>query len=57
MTGRLFQTAKAKLENIIRNDRMTKLAGVSPTTVSRVINNYGYLSQKQLIKFIKRWKN
>lgn len=27
---------------------VAKLAGVSPTTVSRVINNYGYLSQKTI---------
>lgn len=29
---------------------VAKLAGVSPTTVSRVINNYGYLSQKTINK-------
>lgn len=29
------------------------LAGVSPTTVSRVINNYGYLSQKTIDKVHK----
>ncbi|MBP1039634.1 LacI family DNA-binding transcriptional regulator [Vagococcus sp. BWB3-3] len=29
---------------------VAKLAGVSPTTVSRVINNYGYLSQKTIDK-------
>lgn len=29
---------------------VAKLAKVSPTTVSRVINNYGYLSQKTIDK-------
>ena len=29
---------------------VAKLAGVSPTTVSRVINNKGYLSEKTIQK-------
>lgn len=37
----------AKLEDV------AKLAGVSPTTVSRVINNKGYLSQKTIKKVLK----
>lgn len=32
---------------------VAELAGVSPTTVSRVINNYGYLSQKTIDKVNK----
>ena len=32
------------------------LAGVSPTTVSRVINNYGYISQKTIDKVHKAMK-
>ncbi|WP_431732767.1 LacI family DNA-binding transcriptional regulator, partial [Corynebacterium amycolatum] len=29
---------------VVKLTDVAKLAGVSPTTVSRVINNYGYLS-------------
>lgn len=34
----------------IKLEDVAKLAGVSPTTVSRVINHYGYLSQKTIDK-------
>ena len=35
---------------VVKLTDVAKLAGVSPTTVSRVINNYGYLSQKTIDK-------
>lgn len=42
--------ANKKLTNV------AALAGVSPTTVSRVINNYGYISQKTIDKVHKAMK-
>lgn len=38
---------RPKLEDV------AKRANVSKTTVSRVLNNRGYLSQKRLIMFIR----
>jgi DNA-binding MurR/RpiR family transcriptional regulator len=35
---------------------VAKEAGVSPTTVSRVINNHGYLSAQNKM-FLMQWKN
>ncbi|EGO8062366.1 LacI family transcriptional regulator [Enterococcus faecalis] len=35
---------------VVKLTDVAKLAGVNPTTVSRVINNYGYLSQKTIDK-------
>ncbi|MDA3972879.1 LacI family DNA-binding transcriptional regulator [Enterococcus thailandicus] len=41
----------------VKLEDVAKLAGVSPTTVSRVINNKGYLSQKTIEKVFKAMKD
>lgn len=41
---------KVKLEDV------AQLAGVSPTTVSRVLNNRGYISEKREKKWNKQLK-
>ncbi|MFB5231927.1 LacI family DNA-binding transcriptional regulator [Enterococcus faecium] len=40
----------------VKLEDVAKLAGVSPTTVSRVINNKGYLSQRTIEKVLKAIK-
>ena len=35
---------------------VAKVAGVSPTTVSRVLNNRGYISEETRKKYMMLWK-
>lgn len=42
---------KPKLEDV------AKIAQVSKTTVSRVLNNRGYISERTKKMFIKPWKS